>query len=181
MFSHMGADHCEAYDDYCVLLSEKLDTTNRLVNGGFDFDQQAWIINLPPEVSIEFSENKAHTGNRALQMLFHGQDINFYHIYQEVEVLPDHCYELNAYIRAESLTGEVGLDVWDAELGYRYWYGGQTQLVGETVDWTPVYLSFCTPVDVFRIQVRLRRFGGKGEDITGTVWFDSVRLEESGP
>lgn len=181
MFSYLGADHCETYEDYCAVLSEKLDTTNHLVNGGFEFNQQAWVINLPQEVSAEFSEDNVYAGNRSLQILFHGQDVNFYHIYQEAEVLPDHCYELTAYIRAESLTGEVGLDVWDAERGYRYWYGGQTQLVGETVDWTPVYLSFCTPVDVFRVQVRLRRFGGRGEDITGIAWFDSIRLHKVEP
>lgn len=113
---------------------------------------------------------------------FDGYDTNFYHTYQEVKVQSDTCYHLAADVRSAGQIDGVGLDVWDADRGYGYWYGGATNpLIDGTRDWTPVSLDFCPIEDVARIQVRLRRFGGYGKTVSGQVWFDNIRLNAISP
>ena len=162
---------------YRSMVEAEIDPSNMLVNGGFEFNGYDWILGGPEGVKPIWTSDIAHSSLQSLVIPFDGGDVNFYHTFQEVPVQPDTCYRLEAYVRAEGLTDGVGLDVWDAERGYQYWYGGQTSKISGTVEWTPVALEFCTANDIKRIQIRLRRYGGKGQGVSGTAWFDDIRLE----
>jgi len=166
---------------YRSIAEAELDPSNMLMNGGFEFNGAGWILGGTGRVKPVWTSDIAHSGLQSLAIPFDGRDVNFYHTFQEVPVQPDTCYRLEAYIRAEGLTDGVGLDVWDAERGYQYWYGGQTSRISGTVEWTPVALEFCTANDIKRIQIRLRRYGGKGQGVSGTAWFDDIRLESLDP
>jgi hypothetical protein len=171
----------ERNSPYRSIAEAELDPDNLLVNGGFEFNGHGWVLSGPGGVLPMWTSDKAHSGLQSLVIPFDGGDVNFHHTYQEVPVQPDTCYRLEVWIRAEGLTDGVGLDVWDAERGYQYWYGGQTPLVGGTAEWTPGAREFCTGDDVTRIQIRLRRYGGEGQGVSGTAWFDDIRLEPLSP
>lgn len=152
---------------------------NLILNGSFEFNAVGWIIDGANGVRPVLSNNIAYDGNNSLSVKFDGQDVNFYQTYQEIPVLASSCYLLQAQVYTENLTDSVGMDVWDSQRGYQYWYGGVSNLVSGTQGWTRISLSFCTGSDVDSIQVRLRRFGGKGKAVSGTAWFDALRLSEA--
>lgn len=160
-----------------VLENAKLQPDNFLVNGGFEYYQQGWNIEGVENTLPTVTDEQAYKGERSLEILFPGTDVNFYQAFQEVKVVPSSCYLLSAFIQTENLTDGVGIEVWDAERGFEYWYGGRTQLVGGTSHWKPISFSFCTPEDVKRVQIRLRRYGGNGQAVSGTAWFDEIKLE----
>jgi len=150
-----------------------LDSTNLVRNGGFEFRSWGWQVRC----KVHFDREQRAAGYQSLRADIAGVDETFYHVYQDVDVQPGRCYSLDALIRADGGLSGIGLDVWDATGGYRYWYGGATDLVSAPCDWTPVHAHFCVPSNVDKVQLRLRVFSiGNG----GTLWCDDVRLEASG-
>ena len=160
------------------LVNGEVDASNLIINGSFEFNGQGWVYGSSGDIMPVWTNAQAHSGIQSLAISFPGEDINFYHMYQTVSVEPVSCYRLSAYSRTENLTDNIGLEVWDAERGYQYWYAGKTLNVAGTVDWTPSHFEFCTAEDVRQIQVRLRRYGGKGQEVSGTVWLDDLYLEK---
>ena len=163
--------------DYHSIANAQFSPELLLINGSFEFNGHGWRLGGPGTLKPRWTGEEAHSGLQSLVMRFDGTDVNFYQTFQEIQVQPDACYQLTAYIRAVGDIDNVGIDVWDAERGYAYWYGGATRpLIEGTRDWTPVSLDFCPSKDVTRIQIRLRRFGGYDNTVSGQVWFDNIRL-----
>lgn len=157
------------------LVEAKL-SENLLTNGSFEYYQQGWNISEVDGIITSVSDEFAYSGERSLKIVFPGEDINFYQIFQKVDVESNQCYQLSAYVKASQLTSGVAIEIWDGDEGYEFWYGGQTQLLQGSPSWNFVSLNFCTPNNVESVDVRFRRFGGKGDTVSGTAWFDDVKL-----
>ena len=156
------------------LIGAEFDPDNLLLNGGFEFYAHGWQMGGPTAIS----RVEPFAGHQAAAAAFDNEDIDFYHSYQRTAVTAEACYRLQAWVRIEGDVNGVALDVWDGPRGYQHWYGGRTPRLSGPIPWTATEMRFCVPADVTEIQIRLRRFGGQGERISGTVWFDEVRLQE---
>ena len=161
---------------YSYLVDAYLDPGNLVENGSFEFSQNDWTILGVDGVLPQITDSLAYKGKQSLEISFSGKDVNFYQAFQEVNVTPGACYLLQAHTKTQNLTDGVALEIWDAEGGYQNWYGGRTSLVQGTTNWRPVDLQFCVADDVEIIQVRIRRYGGKGQPVSGTIWIDNVLL-----
>jgi len=157
------------------LVEAKL-SENLLANGSLEYFQQGWNIVEVDGIITSVSNESAYSGERSLEIVFLGKDVNFYHVFQKVDVEPNQCYQLSAYVKVSELTDGVAIEIWDGDEGYEFWYGGQTQTLYGTTSWNSVILNFCTPNNVENVDVRFRRFGGKGEIVLGTAWFDDIKL-----
>ena len=153
-----------------------LNPENLVKNGSFEYLRQDWIIQGADGVIPQITDHSAYRGQYSLNISFPGKDVNFYETFQEVSVIPGTCYLLQALIKTENMTDGVALEIWDAEGGYQNWYGGRTDLIGNTTNWRPVALQFCVEDDIETIQIRIRRYGGKGQPVSGTVWLDDIFL-----
>lgn len=158
------------------LVEAKLSNSNLVINGGFEYYQQGWVIMGGPGTIPTISKEQSYFGENSLEIIFPGEDVNFYQAFQKVTVEENHCYQLVAYVKSEGLTDGVAIEIWDGKSGYQKWYGGRTQLLTGTNPWIPIEHQFCTPETVDSIQVRLRRYGGQGIPISGIVWFDQIKL-----
>ena len=122
----------------------------------------------------------SHDGNCSIKLSFSGQDINYYHVSQIVDVSPNTHYHVSAWLKTDLVTGPGGgvrLAVVDNR-GYTYLAVTTDALTGQN-DWTHVETSFETAEDTERIRVQLRRIGGSGENpIFGDAWFDDMELRE---
>lgn len=158
---------------YTYLFDAYFDPENQLRNGSFEFSQD-WVIQGADGVMVQISDEESYQGDRSLHLDFQGKDVNFYQVFQEVTVMPAACYQLQAQIKAD--TGPVAIEIWDAEMGFEHWYGGHTRIINKTIGWEPIEFQFCTGDNIYKIQIRIRRYDGQNEVPIGDVWVDAVKL-----
>ena len=152
-----------------------------VANGGFENDWTDWYHPADPTGVVSSIDSAiAFVGSKSAKFIFDGTtDVNFYQTRQlNITVIPNTTYTIEGYIKTDNIvtTGEgVKLEVQDSR-GYTYGLWDTPYLTG-THDWTYVSRTFTTGPDTTTVVVYLKRTGGGGV-ISGTVWWDQVRLND---
>jgi len=151
-----------------------------LLNMGF-----GWRMQDVPGVYAGLDTATFHSPGHSLSVQFSGkQNLNYHQIFQFVKVLPNHAYQLQAFMKTQNITSDSGpkLEVVDA-----YNPGALNQftpgMTGTSGGWNPVSLNFKTGPKTELLLVALVRQPSKSEDdtaITGKVWLDDVQLTSAG-
>ena len=159
-----------------------IDADNLIKNGGFEYAGLYWGIGSPSGAKTCYDTMETRSGCQSLQIRFDGtQDVNYYHAVTFVPVEPSTAYTLTLYVKTLTMDASgIAAEVYDADRGYKYWYGGNTVPLSGTNDWTKMTVNFVSGIDTYNLRVVLRRFGGRGPIASGTVWIDNVRLIQGG-
>ncbi|MBZ5700720.1 MAG: tetratricopeptide repeat protein [Acidobacteriia bacterium] len=150
------------------------------VSGGF-----AWRLQAAQGAQMDFDSEVRHSGNRALRIRFDGkQNPQFENVCQFVAVTPETPYQLEAWMRAKSVTTDRGVYVLVRTPEFPTNPPAMTVDMRETQPWTRLALSWTAGKDVHLAQVCLGRAISQKLDnqISGTVWVDDFTLTpESAP
>lgn len=150
---------------------------NLLVNG--DFEQTA-PGRLPPGWSIDYyregavfqvTGEKVYSGRQALKI--QSETENDVRLIQPVKVKPFTYYRLSGWIATEGVTeNKVGANLCVVDHSFHH-----SPYITGTTGWTRVELNFRTYAGQNEVTIGAR-LGMWGNTVTGTVYFDDLRLEE---
>jgi len=159
------------------------DKDNLIFNGDFEhaplqagFD---WRTGDTTYLAVDFSAPHAHHGNHCLRIDFTvSRNQEYAPVYQIVPVLPQHAYQLEAFVRTQDITSDSGpcLRVQDTDPA------GFPEAVSETTvgttPWHLVRLAFSTGPHTQAVQVSFWRPRSRAfpTEIVGTAWWDEVSL-----
>ncbi len=147
-----------------------------LINMGF-----GWRIQDVPGVYAGPDTATFHSPGHSLSVQFSGtQNLNYHQIFQFVKVLPNHSYELDAFMKTQGITSASGprLEVVDA-YDPRALDIFTPRMTGTSGGWNPLNLQFKTGPKTQLLHLALVRPPSKAEDdtaITGKVWLDDVQI-----
>ncbi|HLX43907.1 MAG TPA: O-antigen ligase family protein [Bryobacteraceae bacterium] len=153
-----------------------------LYNGDFEKEPSGssldWRIETRPGVAVAWDANVAHTGKHSLRIRFDGKEnIAFNQIGEMAFVTPSR-YRFEAYIRTEGITSDQGV-------GFHLVGGSgarrldmNTERLAGTNDWKKIERIILVPAGADLLQVQVVRQPSLKFDnqISGTVWIDSVKL-----
>lgn len=161
---------------------------DRLGNvGGFENGFGGWTTLTNADLrgtSYSFDPAVAYQGTMSAKVVFPspGVDVNFYHVFHDIPVSPATRYMLEGYIKTEGMTiggGGRGVEIAaqdvDGPGDGGFW---ATNSIGETTGgWRRVSVQFTTKSATRAVRISLRRRSGNGTGtISGTAWWDGVRL-----
>ena len=161
-----------------LLLSSNLITNGSfefdILNGGFD-----WRVMPTDGAVVGLDSVGAFEGSRALRITFDGsRNIEYGHVFQYVPVQANTRYRFSGHMRVQGITTDSGpkLQVCDA-YNPGHLFVSTENLVG-TSGWSEQQAEFTTSADTHLLLVRaIRPVSNKLDNqIAGTVWIDSVRL-----
>jgi hypothetical protein len=175
----------EAKEEWKGLMGVQVDQRNLVWNGSFEeaetlnngFD---WKIGKARGVDIGMDDNHAKTGNKALKIDFNGKEnVNFSHVSQIIPIEPEKKYVLNVSIMTENITTTNGIKIEFIGLNGCKFHES-TEVITGTNPWKEFGLRAETPKGCYLGMVRVRREKSDkfNNQIAGTVWIDSVRIEE---
>lgn len=166
------------------LSKEEIAQSGHVYNGSFEqvftnvgFD---WIYQRDPAVILENATTYGTTGERALHLVFRGLRIRFRHLSQYL-LLPPGKYYLQGRVRPDRLEAPHGMQ-WvvychgkDAPLAATETYRGSDQ-------WTRFRSEFVVGADcpVQKLQLELAGNIQLDYDVTGSIWFDDIAIEQPG-
>jgi hypothetical protein len=172
--------------------------SNLLRNGSFESGFRAWevgegiregMVGWDRILHLTLDPNVAAEGRQSVRIDFNGgQDPNFFHVVQEVEVAPSAYYEVRYALKTEHITSNEGPSVAvrdpDVPLEEFYKCTPRAQRLTGTNDWTYLTYRFETGPQTRRVRLILRRDGSgtTGYDperfgpIGGSAWFDALQL-----
>lgn len=192
-----------APDAKAALLKSMPAGENLLANGSFDDGWAGWRIDQDilegvagwnRVLAVRLDQQVAVEPPFSLRVDFAGgHDTDFYALSYHVDVKPNTGYTLSYLIRTENITsgGAPCLDVMAPGLSYEEFYvipPAEKRLTG-THPWTLVSVGFTTPPDARELRIKVRRHGSgpsryqpkRWGPISGTVWFDAIRLTQGAP
>ena len=144
-----------------------------ILNGGFD-----WVHQPVSGVSVALDTSQTHSGARSLRFLLDGAEISDAGIRQVVSVQPNTRYEFTALYKARDMDGAGAMQfaIHDA-------YRGNPVFISEDLRnadfWKNAGGTFTTPPDTHLIVVHVIRVPA-GRPISGKLWIDGLRLQQSG-
>lgn len=147
-----------------------------LLNMGF-----GWRLKDVPGVYAGLDTATFHSPGHSLSVQFAAkQNLNYHQVFQFVKVLPNHRYDLQAYMKTQKITSDSGprlevVDAYDPHALDKF----TGQMTGTSGGWNPLNLSFKTGPKTQLLIVALVRTPSKAADdtaITGKVWLDDVQL-----
>ena len=147
---------------------------SEILNGGFD-----WRVIPMDGAVVSLDSVGAFEGSRALRIAFQrSRNVDYGHVLQYVPVQANTRYQFSGYMRGQGITTDSGprFQVCDAyNIGKVF--VSTRNLVG-TFGWSEQLAEFTTPADTHLLLVRVIRPASNKVDnqIAGTVWVDSVRL-----
>ncbi len=176
------------------------DARNLVRNGGFEEALRQWsihknvlegldgwsrILNISTDYEVVIE------GQTSLRIDFGGgQDPDFFNIGQNVNAKSSAEYVVSYFIKAQNVTSNEGpsIVIRDPDLAVGEFYEAtprELRLTG-TYDWTPIEFTVTTEPTTTRLRVVIRRHGsgsdrydpGRFGPVSGTVWFDGIRLIE---
>ena len=146
-----------------------------IINGGFD-----WRVIAVDGAVVSFDSAGAFEGSRALRIAFQGsRNVDYSHVFQYVPVRANTRYRFSGRMRVQGITTDSGsrFQVCDAYNIGKVFVSTEN-LVG-TSGWSEQFGEFTTLADTQLLLVRVVRpaSGRLDNQIAGTVWIDSVRLD----
>jgi len=158
-------------------------SSNLITNGSFEFDILNggfdWRVMPTDGAVVGLDSVGAFEGSRALRITFDGsRNIEYGHVFQYVPVQANTRYRFSGHMRVQGITTDSGpkLQVCDA-YNPGHLFVSTENLVG-TSGWSEQQAEFTTSADTHLLLVRaIRPVSNKLDNqIAGTVWIDSVRL-----
>jgi hypothetical protein len=152
------------------------DFEDPLLNMGF-----GWRIQNVPGVYAGLDTATFHSPGHSLTVQFSGnQNLDYHGVFQFVKVLPNHEYQLDAFMKTQDITSDSGprLEVTDA-YDTRALDKSTPGMTGTSGGWNPLNLDFKTGPKTQIIVLMLVRHPSSAYDdtgITGTVWLDDVKI-----
>lgn len=156
--------------------------TNRLFNGGFEFEPTGasfdWRTSPIDGVEVRRDRALSHGGSWSLQIRFDGtRNLAYSHVRQRAFVRPGR-YRLEAYVRTAGISTDqgIGFRMIDRDSPARLDLRTAT-LVG-TSDWTRLESVFQVnqPTGLVEVQVVRQPSAKFNNRIAGRVWIDDVKL-----
>lgn len=151
-------------------------------NGAFEHRPSGsafdWRIETGPGVNIAWDANVAHASQHSLRIRFEGKEnIAFNQISQTAFVKPGR-YRFEAYIRTEGITTDQGVGFHLTGVTGRRRLDVDTERLVGTNDWKKIERILVVPAGMDLLQVQVVRQPSLKFDnqISGTVWIDSVKL-----
>lgn len=150
-----------------------------LLNMGF-----AWRIQDVHGVYAGPDTATFHSPGHSLSVQFTGnQNLDYHQIFQFVKVLPNHKYELDAFMKTQNITSDSGprlevVDAYDPGVLNKFTQG----MTGTSGGWNPLNMEFTTGPKTQVLLVLLVRPPSKADDdtaITGRVWLDDVEISSA--
>ena len=163
--------------------TNRLEGPNLTADNGFENGNLAgdWIYKEFEGGKALVDKSIAHSGTYAARIDFDGtRDLNFFNVFQYVDVNPGQTYRLSGFIRTEKLNAEKGVSLALMDVKNYEDFNVYTQQLSGDNDWTWVEKVFKVPENVTKVFLMLRRFSGGGK-ISGTAWFDDIVLEKFEP
>ena len=160
-----------------------LDDINIVRDFGFENGNLAgpWHFKSIQGASAEIDSTVKHSGNNSIRVDFDGtKDINFFNVFQFVDLIPENAYRLSGYIRTENFKPYNGVSIALMDFYYYRLFNTHTQKVSGTSNWTWVEKIFKVPRAVRKPVLMLRRFEGDGK-ISGKAWFDNISIQKYEP
>lgn len=172
--------------------------TTLLANGGFERNVEGWDIESAiltgdngwrRTLAVTLDGETAVERDRALRIDFGGgQDMSFWHIYQDISIANSADYVLSYFVRGENLISKmvplVSVESIDDEKNRLFKATPQEFRLQGTYNWTYVEIPFRTRASDRMVRVRIRRSGSglqaynprHNGPIKGSVWFDGFQL-----
>jgi hypothetical protein len=158
---------------------------NLIINGNFEYPLLnmgfGWRIQDTKGVYAGLDTATFHSPGHSLSVQFSGnQNLNYHQIFQFVKVLPNHKYQLDAFMKTQNITTDSGprlevVDAYDPGVLNKFTPG----MTGTSGGWNPLNLEFSTGPKTQVLLVLMVRPPSKADDdtaITGKVWLDDVQI-----
>jgi hypothetical protein len=153
-----------------------------LYNGDFESEPSGssfdWRIDTRPGVGAAWDASVSHSGRHSLRIRFEGKEnLAFNQIWQTAFV-PQGRYRFEAYVRTEAITTDQGVGFHLAGTGGSGRLDVNTDRLVGTNDWKKIEKIVTVPrnVDLLVVQVVRQPSVKFDNQISGTVWIDSVKL-----
>ena len=159
--------------------------SNWIFNGEFENEFSGspfdWRIDELEDVEVSRDVQTVHSGAHSLRIRFEGKEnVNYSHVSQTAFVKPGRYY-FEAYVRTEQLTTDegIGFHIFDPATSSRL--DVRTARLTGTNDWRKIEQIFDVPPQTRLIQIQVVRQPSLkfDNDISGTVWIDTVKLTPS--
>ncbi len=159
---------------------------NIVLNPSFESGMENWQGTCPEGVVCSIDDSTSSDRTFSFKAHFTGTDVNFYQIYQWIDVDPDTYYELRYWLKTEDMTHLTRLEYLlyngsapiQCEGSFCYAFGVTGHPAG-THDWRELVTYFKTTPDTTRIKIRPRKYSD-GSPTTGTAWWDNITLKKIG-
>lgn len=177
----------EAYARWASELPlSEMRTLRSVHNGGFESELSDigfdWRIGKSVDVIIDRDRLAGTGGSAALRLRFLGRRTERIPLHQWLLLAPGR-YRLGFEAKAQDMRSDRGLQWIIRCLDGRAELGASDALTG-TFDWTEGGVDFVVPGTGCRVQdLSLRNAGSKGAGtiVFGTLWFDDVAIDRTGP
>jgi hypothetical protein len=158
---------------------------NLITNGNFEYPLLnmgfGWRIQDVHGVYAGLDTATFHSPGHSLSVQFSGnQNLNYHQIFQFVKVSPNHKYQLDAFMKTQSITSDSGprlevVDAYDPRALNKFTPG----MTGTSGGWNPLSMEFATGPKTQVLLILLVRPLSKADEntaITGKVWLDDVQI-----
>lgn len=164
-------------------IADEIDN-NIIRNSGFEeyeypnYDiAEWWGIPDFPEFYTRVDNSVSHSGINSIRVDFNNSDKDYLNIHQTASssLAPYTTYMLEGYIKTDSLVGGghgVSISIKDESRDKEYF----THALKGNNGWTYVSKEFTTGPDITTAEVHLRRLGDWAQTVSGTAWFDDIKL-----
>lgn len=158
---------------------------NLITNGGFEDPLLnmgfGWRLEDVSGVYAGLDTATFHSPGHSLSVQFSGKhNLSYHQAFQFVKVLPNHEYQLNAFMKTQDITSDSGprlevVDAYDPHALDKLTPG----MTGSSRGWNPLNLDFKTGPKTQLLIIALVRIPSKSSDDTdigGKVWLDDVQI-----
>lgn len=155
---------CLAKDENLIVNGgfETVDSQNRSLEWGMDY----WKTGS----ELVITDRKVHSGKYAACL--QSAEVNDVRLIQNVPVLPKTIYRFSGWVATENISSPIA----GASLSVIQGMVRSKSVMGKN-EWQPLELVFRTDKDQHEITLAVR-LGFYGETVTGTAYFDDLRLEK---
>lgn len=156
-----------------------------LHNGGFEMalgKEEAfdWQWRQHRQVVARTASTLGVAGERALQLVFRGQEGRFQHLYQALFLDPG-TYRLSGKVQLDSLASQGGLRWTLRCLHPRQAVLGESERFLGSEKWRGFKMDFEVPEDCQLQEIRLESAGRQGPEkrVSGEIWFDDLAIRRT--
>ena len=156
-----------------------------LHNGGFEMalgKEEAfdWQWRQHRQVVARTAPTLGVAGERALQLVFRGQEGRFHHLHQALFLDPG-TYRLSGKVQLDSLASQGGLRWTLRCLHPRQAVLGESERFLGSEKWRGFKMDFEVPEDCQLQEIRLESAGRQGPEkrVSGEIWFDDLAIRRT--
>ncbi len=167
----------------------RIENTAQVNDGGFEGSLNfgdtgfGWHVVRQPHIEISQDASEKESGDKSLRMAFTGESPpTLASVSQTIVVKPEHKYRVSLAVKSKEIVsgGAPLLLVEDARSRVRI---ATANLQLESGIWHKLNVEFTAPANCFAVLLKVARTECQSAPcpIFGTLWLDSVGIEEFGP